>query len=188
MTPAGFVSVCALLPCGLRALACCFRLHTEAVISCHDMISLEAYRALAELRHQVRRLLAFSEEQARTAGLEPQQHQLLLAVKGLPAGEAPTIRSIAARLLLRHHSVVELVDRLEARSLIERETDTHDRRAIRLRITAKGERTLKKLSEAHAAELQTLGPALVAAVGLVMQPPPPPPAPLRRRRRGGRAK
>jgi DNA-binding MarR family transcriptional regulator len=134
------------------------------------MISLEAYRALAELRHQVRRLLAFSEAQARTAGLEPQQHQLLLAVKGLPAGQAPTIRAVAARLLLRHHSVVELVDRLEARSLIERETDTHDRRALRLRITAKGERTLKKLSEAHAAELQTLGPALVAAVGGVMQP------------------
>lgn len=162
------------------------------------MISTDAYRALAELRHQIRRFLAFSEAQARAAGVEPQQHQLLLAVKGLPAGQAPTIRNVAARLLLRHNSVVELTDRLEAHALIERHAAPDDRRVIHLRITAKGERMLSKLSEAHAAELRRLGPAMAAAIGVVAVPsmaastpsmspsvsPPTSPSASTRRRRG----
>src|SRR5262245_38534659 len=78
---------------------------------------LEEYRALAEFRYLVRRFLAFSEAAARAAGLRPQQHQLLLAVKGLPAGMKPTIRVLAERLQLRHHSTVELADRMEEQGL-----------------------------------------------------------------------
>src|ERR1041385_5546584 len=84
------------------------------------------YRALAEFRYQLRRFLRVSEEAARAAGLEPQQHQLLLAVKGVPAGQAPTIAWVAERLQLKHHSVVGLVDRLVRRQLIVRRRDPAD--------------------------------------------------------------
>ncbi len=75
-------------------------------------ISMTDYYALAEIRYQIRRFLHFSEEAAREAGLVPQQHQLLLALKGLPAGRKATISELAERLQLRHHSTVELIDRL----------------------------------------------------------------------------
>lgn len=126
-------------------------------------VSLD-YRALAELRHQIRRFLAFSEREARAAGLEPQQHQLLLAVKGLPAGSRPTIGTLAERLVLRHHTVVGLVDRLVAARLAVRRRDAEDGRTIHVCITPRGERLLRRLSLTHRAELRTAGPALAAAL------------------------
>jgi DNA-binding MarR family transcriptional regulator len=78
------------------------------------------YRALAELRYQLRVFVSFSERAARELGIEPQQHQLLLAIKGLPLELRPTLGVLAARLQLRHHSVVELVDRLERAELATR--------------------------------------------------------------------
>jgi DNA-binding MarR family transcriptional regulator len=118
------------------------------------------YRALAELRHQIRRFLTFSEERAREAGVEPRQHQLLLAVKGLPQGLRPTIRVVAERLQLRHHTVVGLVDRLSAAKLVVRRPSEEDGREILVHITPQGERVLRGLSLAHEAELRTAGPAL----------------------------
>ena len=61
-------------------------------------ISDTDYRALAEFRHHIRRFLRFSEDAARAAGLEPQQHQLLLAIRGLPQGTEPSIGELAERL------------------------------------------------------------------------------------------
>jgi DNA-binding MarR family transcriptional regulator len=121
------------------------------------------YRALAELRHQIRRFLAFSEDAAREAGLQPQQHQLLLAVKGLPLDVAPTIGEIAARLMVKHHTVVELVDRLVDNGLVVRERGV-DRRVVLLRLTPAAERVLKRLSVAHAEELRVLSPALASSL------------------------
>ena len=66
------------------------------------------YKAMAELRYQIRRFLRFSENAARQAGIEPQQHQLLLAVRGLPDALKPTIGVLAERMQLQHHSTVEL--------------------------------------------------------------------------------
>jgi DNA-binding MarR family transcriptional regulator len=123
-------------------------------------LSLPAYRALAEFRHQLRLFLHFSEEAARASGLEPHQHQLLLAIKGLPEGMRPTIGEIAHRLQIRHHSAVELVDRLEERGALVRETCPEDRRQVLVRLTSSGERLLRKLSLAHRAELSKTGPAL----------------------------
>ncbi|HYX50470.1 MAG TPA: helix-turn-helix domain-containing protein, partial [Ktedonobacteraceae bacterium] len=80
-----------------------------------DEISITEYQTLAEFRYQLRRFLRFSEQAARAAGLEPQQHQLLLALKGLPEGRKATIGALAERLQLTHHSTVELVDRLVER-------------------------------------------------------------------------
>src|SRR5919206_1623843 len=93
------------------------------------------YRALAELRYQIRRFLRFSEREARRAGLEPRQHQALLALKGLPPDRLPTIGELAERLQVEHHSAVELVGRLVERGLVERTRAAADRRLVLLALT-----------------------------------------------------
>lgn len=127
------------------------------------------YRALADFRFQLRRFLAFSEEKARGVSLEPRHHQLLLAVRGLPPGTPPTVSAVAERLLLRHHTVVGLVDRLQQRGLIRRDRAAEDRRQVRLTITPRGEDLLHGLSIAHRDELAILGPALVTALRRVLR-------------------
>jgi DNA-binding MarR family transcriptional regulator len=117
------------------------------------------FQALAELRYQIRVFVSFSEEAARAQGIEPKQHQLLLAIKGLPP----------ERLRLRHHSVVELLNRLERTGLAERAPSPTDGREILVRVTASGERLLRKLSEAHQEELITIGPRLLNALEVVMR-------------------
>ncbi|HVV85452.1 MAG TPA: MarR family transcriptional regulator [Kofleriaceae bacterium] len=129
----------------------------------HDLADRD-YVALADFRHQLRRFLAFSEERARAIGLEPRQHQLLLALRGLPADVAPTVGALAERLLLRHHTVVELVDRLQRRGLVRRTRASEDRRQTRLAITARGRALLARLSIEHQLELASAGPALVASL------------------------
>jgi DNA-binding MarR family transcriptional regulator len=119
------------------------------------------YRTLAEFRFQIRRFLAFSENAARAHGLDAQQHQLLLALKGLPPGTAPTIGALADRLHVRHHSAVGLVDRLDQKGLIVRETDAADRRRVLVRISARGEAILRKLTRLHQEELSSAGPLLL---------------------------
>jgi DNA-binding MarR family transcriptional regulator len=130
------------------------------------------YQALAELRYQLRVFVSFSEAAARERGIEPQQHQLLLAIKGLPTGMRPTVRVLAERLRLRHHSAVELIDRLERAGLAVRTPSPTDGREILVRVTVTGERLLRKLSVAHQAELQTIGPRLLQALQAVIQPRP----------------
>ncbi len=127
-------------------------------------LSAAHYEALAALRHQIRRFLAFSEAAARTVDVEPQQHQLLLVLKALPPHERPTIGVVAERLLIKHNSAVELVKRSVERGLVERRTATEDRREASLRITRAGESVLRRLSLAHRAELRSAAPALLNAL------------------------
>jgi len=129
------------------------------------------YRALADFRYEIRRFLRVSEEAARAAGLEPQQHQLLLAVKGAPAGAAPTIAWLAERLQLRHHSVVGLADRLARHRLIRRRRDPADHRRALLELTPAGERTLHELSLLHQEELRSRAPGLVASMRALLRAP-----------------
>jgi DNA-binding MarR family transcriptional regulator len=124
-------------------------------------MNVRDYRTIAEFRYQIRKFLAFSEAAAGKRGLNGQQHQLLLALKGLPEGVDPTIGILAERLQLRHHTAVELVDRLCDRGYIKRETDAADRRRVHPRITARGERLLMKLTAIHQKELETTGPILL---------------------------
>lgn len=119
------------------------------------------YKAMAELRYQIRRFLRFSENAARQAGIEPQQHQLLLAVRGLPDSVQPTIGALAERMQLQHHSTVELIDRLVERGLLIRLRSTDDRRQVLVKLTHDGEQFLKKLSLHHLQELQSAGPTFV---------------------------
>lgn len=119
------------------------------------------YKAMAELRYQIRRFLRFSENAARQAGIEPQQHQLLLAVRGLPDGVKPTISALAERMQLQHHSTVELVDRLVERDFLLRLRSTDDRRNVLVKLTRDGEAFLQKLSLHHLQELQSAGPTFL---------------------------
>lgn len=126
------------------------------------------FQALAEFRYQIRRFLRFSEDQAHASGIEPQQHQLLLAVKGLPNDLKPTIGELASRMLIRHHSAVELVDRLSEHGAVERVPAEKDHREVFVRHTKKGEAMLHSLSVAHHEELRDLGPELMKALGKVL--------------------
>jgi DNA-binding MarR family transcriptional regulator len=130
--------------------------------------SLADYRALAEFRYQIRLFLSFSEHAARAAGMEPQQHQLLLAIKGLPADRRPTIKALAERLCVQHHTVVALVDQVEARKLVRRKRHAKDRREILLVLTAQGERILRGLSVLHRDQLRIVGPTLVDALASIV--------------------
>ena len=122
------------------------------------------HRALAEFRRQLRGFLLASENAANEAGLHPQQHQLLLAVAGVPAGISPSIAYAAEALGLKHNTVVELVDRCEKEGLLMRATDPEDRRRVCLRTTARGQRVLGRLSQVHLRELNLQGPLLIQAL------------------------
>jgi DNA-binding MarR family transcriptional regulator len=127
------------------------------------------FRALAEFRYQIRIFLNASEEAARKADLEPQQYMLMLALRGLPSGKEASIREIAERMQLRHHTVVELVDRLEKRELMRRQRAKADRRQVILHLTPRGERILTKLAKQRISELRTSAPALVRALTAVIK-------------------
>ena len=128
----------------------------------------EEYVALSELRYRIRLFLEFSAKTAARLGIEPRQHQVLLALKALSQAGEPTVRDIAGRLLLRHHSVVGLLDRMEARGLVRRTRSEGDRRAVCVALTSKGESLLRQLSVDHRKELQTAGPSLVRALEAVL--------------------
>ncbi len=127
------------------------------------------HRALAEFRFHLRSFLLASEEAAHRAGLHPQQHQLLLAVAGVPPDAAPSIAFAAERLGLKHNSVVELVDRCEKEGLLSRAIDTDDGRRVCLQVTARGRKILQKLSHVHLGELHSQAPHLIQALQKVLQ-------------------
>jgi DNA-binding MarR family transcriptional regulator len=122
------------------------------------------FRALAEFRYRIRIFLNGSEEAARGAGLEPQQYLLLLAVRGLPLGREASIRDLAERMQLRHHTVVELVDRLEHGQLLRRERSRGDRRRVIVHLTPRGEKILTRLANQRVGELRIAAPALVRSL------------------------
>ncbi len=132
-------------------------------------LSPEQYRDLAEFRRQIRQFLSFSEATAREHHIEPQQYQLMLAVQGLPEGVKPTIREIAGRLFIQHHSAVELVNRLEATGAVTRTHGSEDKREVWIRLTAAGLRTLRRLALTHRTELERSGPELARTLNTVLR-------------------
>jgi DNA-binding MarR family transcriptional regulator len=121
-----------------------------------EPLTKQDFEALAQFRFAIRRYLRFSEETVRDHGLAPQQYVLLLALKGFPDRDWATVRELADRLQLRHHSVVELVDRVQAQGLVERATHPDDGRAVRVLLTADGEALLGRLSALHRDELRRM--------------------------------
>lgn len=125
----------------------------------------EDYRRLLGFRTALRGFLRWSESEAKAAGLTPAQHQLLLAVRGHADPAGPTIGELADYLVLRHHSVVELIDRAAKGGLVERVGDERDHRVVRLRLTPEGERAIERLSRLHLEEIRRLAPMLSSLEG-----------------------
>jgi DNA-binding MarR family transcriptional regulator len=123
-------------------------------------LSKRDYESLASFRYVLRSFLRFSEQAAGEMGLSPSQHQALLAIQGYPGRSQVTVKELSERLQIEHHSVVGLIDRLEERGMIQRITDTVDRRRVNVSLTAEGLRFLSKLSVAHRRELKRIGPKL----------------------------
>ncbi len=123
-------------------------------------VSEADYAHLAAFRQALREFLHFSENEARSAGMHPQQHQALLLVRGFPGPGPISVGDLAASLRIRHHSAVGLITRMEANGLVLKSGDSADRRRVRVRLTARGRRVLERLSAAHKNELMRVGPAL----------------------------
>ena len=132
-------------------------------------LTIDRYRDLAEFRRQIRQFLHFSELTAKEHGIEAQQHQLLLAVHGLQDGTNQTIREIASRLFIQHHSAVELVDRLEVTGTVVRHPGSQDTREVWVRLTPAGRAILRRLALAHRTELERSGPELAQALNSVLR-------------------
>jgi len=135
----------------------------------HSLLLSEAdYSLLADFRYRIRLFLHFSESSARTVKLEPQHHQLLLALRAQPDSHA-VIGVLAERLQIQHNTAVELVDRLARRGLVRRSRAADDRRCVIVGITARGNATLEKLSQSHLDELRRAGPSLVRSLNAVVR-------------------
>ena len=135
---------------------------------CSSLLSDRGYAALAEFRYAICRFLAFSERAARAAGLEPRQHQALLAVKGFGGRRGLAIKDLAERLQLRHNTAVELADRMARLGLVRRAPDAADGRVVLLRLTRRGEARLASLTAVHREELARVGPELRRRLGRVL--------------------
>lgn len=122
-----------------------------------------AYARLLALRTGLRHFERWSAQQAEAAGLTPAQHQLLLAIRGHGDPDGPTVGEVADYLLLRHHSVVGLVDRAEAAGLVRRLRSEADHRVVRLQLTDEGASRLEALSALHLEELERLALDLPSA-------------------------
>lgn len=125
-----------------------------------EALSKQDFEALAAFRFAIRSYLRFSEETVRAHGISPQQYQLMLALAGFPGREWATVKELAERLQLRHHSVVELINRAQQQDLVARTADPDDARVVRVVLTAAGERALGLLSALHRDELQRIRGAL----------------------------
>ena len=134
-------------------------------------ITSDEYRALAELRYRIRHFVREGDVVAQAAGLEPQQYLLLLAIRGLPADQEATIRTLADRLALKHHSAVELIDRLETRGYVRRARGRDDRRRVLVSLLPRGERILEQVARHRIGELRSTGHALVQAIDQLLEKP-----------------
>ena len=132
-------------------------------------ITTAEYRALAELRYRIRKFVGEGDAVARAAGLEPQQYLLLLAIRGLPDNVEATIRALADRLALKHHSAVELIDRLESHGYVRRTRSRDDRRRVLVTLLPRGEKLLEQVAHDRIGELRASGTALVAAISALLE-------------------
>ena len=121
-----------------------------------EPLTKQDFEALARFRFGIRRYLRFSEETVRSHGVTPQQYQLMLAIAGYPGRDWAVVRELADRLQLRHHSVVELVNRAQSQGLVQRTADPDDARAVRVLLTEEGEQLLGRLSALHRDELRRM--------------------------------
>src|SRR5437868_6737015 len=127
------------------------------------------YRALAELRYQIRQFSREGDASARQFGLQPQQYLLLLAIRGMPEGAQTTIRTLAERLALKHNSTVELIDRLETCGYVRRRRSSDDRRCVLVSLLPRGEKLLQQAARQRIMELRAGGATLVTAIDALLR-------------------
>jgi len=133
-------------------------------------VTTAEYRALAELRYRIRLFLREGDATARATGLEPQQYLLLLALRGLPSGADATIRTLAERMVLKHHSVVELVDRLASHGYVRRIRSHDDRRKVLVSLLPRGAKFVERVARERISELRSSGVKLVTAIDALLEP------------------
>jgi DNA-binding MarR family transcriptional regulator len=136
---------------------CGVMMTTEDELGGSEPLTKQDFEALARFRFGIRRYLRFSEETVRRHGLTPQHYQLLLTLKGFPGREWATMRELAERLQLRHHSVV---NRAQNQGLVHRAPHSSDARAVQVQLTVNGQLILERLSALHRDELRRMGAAL----------------------------
>jgi DNA-binding MarR family transcriptional regulator len=127
------------------------------------------YEEMAELRYLIRRFLHFSESAALKEGIEPRQHQAMLAIQAMPVKQRCTVGALAERLFLQHQSTVGLVDRLARRKLVTREHSDEDARQVIVRLTPHGKEILRRLSLTHRQELKESAPAFSRALRAIIR-------------------
>jgi len=132
-------------------------------------LSRAEYDELEDFRYQIRRFLHFSESEALREGIEPRQHQALLAIKATRPEGPCSIGALAGRLFLQHQSTVGLVDRLERRELVARTPAPDDGRQVIVTLTPQGEEILRCLSLTHRAELGEKAPQLASALQAIIR-------------------
>lgn len=128
-------------------------------------ITKAEYEILAAFRYSLRQFLHFSEAAAQSVGLTPQQHQALLSIKGFPGRDRITVKELAERMQIRHHSAVGLADRLMAQGLLKREPSSTDRRQVYVMLSTQGLAILEQLSSIHKEELRRILPELQDLIG-----------------------
>jgi DNA-binding MarR family transcriptional regulator len=134
-----------------------------------EKITSGEYRALAELRYRIRLFLREGDATAHAQGLETQQYQMLLAIRGLESGELATIGKLAEKLAIKHHSAVELIDRLEKHGFVRRFRDKEDRRQVHVLLLPRGEKALAAVVKERISELRASGDALVRAIEKLLE-------------------
>jgi DNA-binding MarR family transcriptional regulator len=135
----------------------------------HELQVTDAdYRTLAEFRHRIRDFLATSAQAARSAGLEPEQFQLLLAVRGMPPGAEASIHVLAEQLYVNHNTAVERIDRLAQMGLVRRAHSAADHRVVLVELSPRGRATLEKLARQRLEELRADGPRLIESLRKVL--------------------
>jgi len=132
-------------------------------------ISDTEYQALAELRYRIRHFIQEGDAAAQRSNLEPQQYLMLLAIRGLPRGAVATISTLAERMALKHHSAVELIDRLERHGLVRRRRSEGDKREVRVSLLPQGSKLLHRVARQRLSELKTSGAALANAISALVQ-------------------
>jgi len=132
-------------------------------------LSLAEYGTLAEFRFRLACFLRRRQLAARTVGLEPQQYELLLGIAGLPQKKQPTIKELASQLLLEHHSVVELADRLEEKGFLARKSLGRDKRVALLVLTPAGQRVMRRVARYSLMQVRTEAPALLRSLGRILR-------------------
>jgi DNA-binding MarR family transcriptional regulator len=131
-------------------------------------VSIEEYQALAALRYCIREFLRDGDAVARRVGLSPQQYFMMLAIRGLPRRCEATIRTLAQRMALKHHSAVEIVDRLEENGYVRRSRRQKDRRLVTVSPLQSGERLLERVVKKRIGELRSNGRRLVHAINQIL--------------------